>query len=234
MSPLNRFALRCLALVCLSAALPSAQNTALAQNSAPKPLIVEKVNESQLVTLEGNTPPVAIAQNDRGRVSANMPMNGLILVLRRSPEQQAAFDAFVASQYDANSPNYHQWLQPDEIGAKFGPAASDIATVSSWLSSHGLLVDEVSKDGMTIRFSGSAAQVEEAFHTELHNLMVKGEAHISNMSNPQIPMALEPVVLGPKALHNFIPRPLHRMGNHVALNRETGKWERAVAGVPRT
>lgn len=225
MSPLNRFALRCLALVCLSAALPSAQNTALAQNSAPKPLIVEKVNESQLVTLGGNTPPVAIAQNDRGRVSAKMPMNGLILVLRRSAEQQAAFDAFVASQYDATSPNYHQWLQPEEIGAKFGPAPSDIATVSSWLSSHGLFVDEVSKDGMTIRFSGSAAQVEEAFHTELHNLVVKGEAHISNMSNPQIPMALEPVVLGPKALHNFIPRPLHRMGGKATLNNKTGRWE---------
>ena len=208
------------------------QNTALAQSNAQKPLIVEKVNESQLVTLEGNTPPVAIARNDRGRVSSDMPMGGLILVLRRSPEQQAAFDAFVASQYDANSPNYHQWLEPDEIGAKFGPAPSDIATVSSWLSSHGLLVDGVSKDGMTIRFSGSAGQVEETFHTELHNLMVKGEPHFSNMSDPQIPMALEPVVLGPKALHNFIPKPLHRTGGNVKLNRETGKWERVPAPGP--
>ena len=83
---------------------------------------------------------------------------------------------------------------------------ADIATVSSWLASHGLAVDEVSKDRMTIRFSGTASQVEETFHTEIHNLVVKGEPHISNMSDPQIPMALDPVVLGPKALHNFTPK----------------------------
>lgn len=226
MLPLHRFALRCFALVCLSVALPHAQDTALAQSSAQKPLIVEKINESQLVKLEGNTPPAAIAQNDRGRVSPAMPMTDLILVLRRSPEQQAAFDAFVESQYDATSPNYHHWLAPEEVGEKFGPASADIATVSSWLSSHGFLVDGVSKDRMTIRFSGSAAQVEETFHTEIHNLVVKGEPHISNMTDPQIPMALEQVVLGPKALHNFVPRPLHRLGAKAMLNRETGTWQR--------
>ena len=229
MLPLHRFALRCFALVCLSA-LPHAQNTALAQTSAPKPLIVEKVNESQLVKLGGNTPPAAIAQNDRGRVSGAMPMTDLILVLRRSPEQQAAFDAFVESQYDATSPNYHHWLAPEEVGEKFGPAPADIGTLSSWLSSHGFSVDGVSKDRMTIRFSGSAAQVEETFHTEIHNLLVKGEQHISNMTDPQIPMALEPVVLGPKALHNFTPRPLHRLGAKAMLNRETGTWQRIQSG----
>ncbi|MGA8087884.1 MAG: Ig-like domain repeat protein [Terracidiphilus sp.] len=210
--------------------MPFAQTSAHAQSSAPKALIVEKVNESQLVRLEGNTPPAAIAQNDRGRVSSDLRMDGLILVLRRSPEQQAAFDAFVESQYDATSSNYHHWLEPQEVGEKFGPAPADIATVCSWLSSHGLSVDGVSKDRMTIRFSGSAAQVEGTFHTVIHNLMVKGEPHISNMSDPQIPMALEPVVLGPKALHNFIPRPLHRTGSKVVLNQETGKWERVATG----
>ena len=160
MLPVHKSVLRCFALVCLSTALSYAQTSALAQSSATKPLIVEKVNEGQLVKLEGNTPPAAIARNDRGRVGPAMLMDGLVLVLRRSPEQQFAFDSFVASQYDATSPNYHQWLTPEEVGEKFGPAPADIATISSWLSSHGLSVDGVSKDRMTIRFSGSAAQVE--------------------------------------------------------------------------
>ena len=190
MRPLHRLALPCFALVLLSGVLSSAQNT------ASQPLIVERVNENQLVTLRGNTPPAAIAKNDHGRVSPAMRMSGLVLVLRRSPEQQAAFDAFVAGQYDATSPNFHHWLQPAEVGEKFGPAPGDIAIVSSWLGSHGLSVDEISQDRMTIRFSGNAAQVEGTFHTEIHNLLVNGEPHISNMSDPQIPMALDPVVLG--------------------------------------
>ena len=200
-----------------------------AQRIASRPLIVERVNENQLVTLRGNTPPVATEQNDRGQVNPHMSMSGLILVLHRSPEQQEAFDAFVASQYDPTSPNFHRWLQPEEVGEKFGPALADIATVSSWLGSHGLAVEGISKDRMTIRFSGNAAQVQTAFHTEIHDLVVKGESHFSNMSDPQIPIALDPVVLGPKALHNFIPRPLHRTGGKATFNPETNKWQRLAA-----
>ncbi len=191
--------------------------------------IVDRVDESQLVTLKGNTHPAANAQNDVGRVSARTRMSDLILLLSRSPERQASFDAFVASQYDSTSPNFHQWLEPAEVGVQFGPSLGDITTVSNWLSTHGFSVDEVSKDRMTIRFSGSAAQVESAFHVEMHNLSVNGEKHISNMMDPQIPMALEPAVAGVKALHNFFPRPQHRLGGKVKLNRATGQWERVAA-----
>ena len=225
MLPLHRIALSLLTVVCFGGGL-------LAQNTAPKPLIAGKVNEEQLVTLMGNTPLAAVAKNDAGRVNPSLRMSDLILVLRRSPEQQAAFDAFVASQYDATSPNFHRWLEPAEVGEKFGPALADIATVSNWLESHGLSVDGMAKDRMTIRFSGTAGQVESTFHTELHNLVVKGEEHISNMSDPQIPLALEPAVIGPKALHNFVPRPLHRLGSKVMLNQQTGKWERMSGTSP--
>jgi hypothetical protein len=94
------------------------------------------------------------------------------------------------------------------------------------LSGHGFSVDQVTKDRLSIRFSGTAAQVESAFHTEIHNLTVRGVAHIGNMSDPQIPAALAPVVVGVKALHNFFPRPLHRMGSKVTRDAATGKWAR--------
>jgi subtilase family serine protease len=115
------------------------------------------VDENQLVTLSGNIPPAAaIAANDRGPVSPNLPMTDLVLVLNRSAAQQAAFDAFVASQYDLSSPNFHRWLTPDEVGATYGPAEADIATISDWLSERGFHVDQVAPDRMSIRFSGTA------------------------------------------------------------------------------
>jgi subtilase family serine protease len=42
-------------------------------------------------------------------------------------------------------------------------------------------------NNVLIDFSGTAGQVREAFHTEIHNLNVKGVKHIANMSDPQIP-----------------------------------------------
>ena len=61
--------------------------------SPATPRIVEHVDENRLATLTGNTRPEARAEFDRGPVSPNLMMGDLILVLRRGPEQQAAFDA---------------------------------------------------------------------------------------------------------------------------------------------
>jgi subtilase family serine protease len=198
----------------------------MAQQFAPTVRVVDRIDENRLVTLKGNTHPAANAGNDLGQVSPALPMTDLILVLSRSPEQQAAFDKFVAGQYDPNSPDFHQWLTPEQVGENFGPAQTDIATVSNWLTGHGFSVDEVTKDRMAIRFSGKASQVQSAFHTEIHNLSVKGVAHIANMSDPQIPAALGPAVTGVKALHNFFPRPLHHLGSVVTPDGATGKWQR--------
>ena len=202
---------------------------AMAQQFAPTVRIVDRIDEGQLVTLKGNTHPAANARNDLGRVSPDLPMTDLILVLSRSPEQQAAFEKFVAGQYDPASPDFHQWLTPEQVGENFGPSQTDIATVSNWLTGHGFSVDAVSKDRLTIRFSGKASQVESAFHTEIHSLQVKGVNHIGNMSDPQIPAALSPAVVGVKALHNFFPRPAHHLGSAVQRDAATGKWQRVAS-----
>jgi hypothetical protein len=208
-----------------------------AQQTAPAVRITAPIDESNLVTLTGNTLPAANAKNDRGPVSPGLPMTDLILVLSRSPQQQAAFDAFVASQNDPNSPNYHQWLTPQQVGELYGPSTADIATITNWLTGHGITVNQVTNDRMTIRFSGTAAQIESTFHTEIHDLSVNGVSHVGNMSDPQIPAALAPVVVGVKSLSNFFPHPLHHMGQTVFRNPQTGKWARrasaAAAFAPR-
>lgn len=202
------------------------------QSATQEPRILERVDENQLVTLKGNIHPSANSRNDLGPVRPDLAMTDIVLVLSRSPEQQAAFDDFVAGQYDTSSPNFHHWLQPAEVGERFGPSLADIEIISNWLGSRGLSVAAVSKDRMSIRFGGTAAQVQSAFHTEIHNLSVDGEKHIANMSDPQIPAALAPVVAGVKALHDFKPKPQHRLGAKVILNSATGRWERVVGGSP--
>jgi subtilase family serine protease len=200
-----------------------------AQQEASAVRIVNPIDENQLVTLKGNVNPHAIARNDQGPVSNSLPMAGLTLLLSRTPEQQAAFDAYVQSEYESGSPNYHRWLTPAQIGHLYGPAQSDIAAISAWLTSKGFNVTHVALDGMSISFSGTAGQVTSAFHTEIHQLSVNGKPHIANMSDPQIPAAISPVVSGLKGLHNFLPHPLHRVGNLVQFNQQVGKWQRVAS-----
>ena len=197
---------------------------ALVAQSLSAPQITAKVNEAERFTLPGSVHPAATEANDRGAVDPALPMTDLILVLRRSAAQQAALDAFVAGQYDSTSPEFHHWLAPAEVGQRFGPSPADIATITQWLTSHGLRVEGASKDQMTLRFSGTAAQVNEAFRTSIHRLSVNGTSHIANMTAPSIPAALAPAVVGVKALHDFFPRPAHHLGGKAVFDPHTGHW----------
>jgi subtilase family serine protease len=184
----------------------------LAQTAPPKPaLITQPIEESKLTILRGNTYPLALAKYDRGAAPASLPMQRMLLVLKRSPELEASLVALLDQQQDKSSPNYHAWLTPEQFGQQFGPADADIQAITSWLQLQGFQVAKVSNGRTVIEFSGTAAQVQNAFHTEIHKYSVNGADHWANASDPQIPTALVPAVAGVLTLHNF---PRHAM-NHV-------------------
>jgi hypothetical protein len=194
-------------LLLILASAPSAFAQATAGPS--QPLITQSIDEGNLVVLAGNTRPEAKnPANDLGIVSDNLPLPHMLLQLRRPAAQEQALVTLIDQLHDPKSPNFHHWLSAGEIGAQFGPAASDIQTVTGWLAQHGFIVNTVYSSSMVIDYSGTAGQVRTAFRTEIHNLSVNGVAHIANMTDPQIPAALAPAVVGIVSLHDFKPRPL--------------------------
>ena len=178
-----------------------------AQAVGGRPLITQTIDENQLVTLVGNTRPEANAAKDLGPVEDNLDLD-MYLQLKRSPDQDAAAQAFVESLSDRSSPNFHQWITAKQYGEWFGAASEDIATVSMWLESHGFTVNNVAANNMVIDFSGTAGQVLEALHTEIHYINVGGERRFANISDPQIPAALAPAVDGVVSLNNMRPQPM--------------------------
>ena len=173
------------------------------------PAITTRIDESKLVSLRGNVRPEATAANDRGAVADSLPLDHLLLQLKRTPEVEAEAQKFIDSLQDPQSPNYHKWITAAEFGERFGAAPQDVEAITRWLGAHGFVVNEVHPNGMLIDFSGTAGQVRESFHTQIHNLTVDGTAHIANMTDPQIPAALAPAVEGVVSLHDFMPHPLN-------------------------
>jgi subtilase family serine protease len=212
-----------LSLVLLAATALFFTTRTKAQSSNAERRITQAVDETQLVRLRGNTHPSARPQFDQGAAPADLPMERMMLVLKSGTERVAAFDTFFAQQQDRSSPNYHKWLTPDEFGQQFGVAEADIQTITSWLGSHGFSIDKVSRGRTIIVFSGSASNVKDAFHTEIHKYFVNGEEHWANASDPQIPAALTPAVVGVNTLHNFRAKPMnHRLGSF-RRDKTTGK-----------
>jgi hypothetical protein len=205
-----------------SAQTPPAQSAAIQIPNVPA-RITGSVDDSKRVTLPGNVHPLARPEFDRGMAPAGMPMQRMILLLKRSTEQQVALSQLMADQYNTASPSFHKWLTPEQFGQQFGPADADVQAVTSWLQSHGFQVAKVSKGKIGIEFSGTVAQVKEAFRTEIHKYMVNGEQHWANASDPQIPEALSPVVHGIASLHDFRPKPMHHVAGTFTKSRETGE-----------
>jgi len=171
--------------------------------TGPRQLITLAVDDAQRTTLRGNTHPLVRRALDQGAAASSLPMQHMILVLKRSSEQESALRALLDAQQTKGSSGYHQWLAPQDFGKEFGPADSDIAAVQAWLESHGLKVESVSNGRTAIEFSGTAGQVQDAFHTTIHGYLLNAEQHWANASDPSIPSALAPVVKGVLSLHNF-------------------------------
>ena len=117
---------------------------AAAQGSAVQPRITARVDDSVLTALRGNTHPLARPQNDQGAVADSQPMRRMLLLLQREPRSGGRAQALLDQQQSKASPNYHQWLTPQQFGQQFGPADADIQTVTDWLQSHGFQVARVS------------------------------------------------------------------------------------------
>ena len=202
----------------------SAQTVDTSQRSLP--LVTQSIDESHRITLHGNTRPEARAENDRGSVSEDFPLEHMLLQLRHSPELEKSLQQLIDEIHTPGSSNFHRWITAQEFGIRFGVAQQDLDKITAWLESHGFRVNVVYPSGMLIDFSGTAGQVRRAFQTEVHHLEVQGEMHIGNVRDPSVPAALAPVIAGVVSLHDFRPHSMHRMhtahGNYTLTGTSGG------------
>ena len=181
----------------------------LAGAQAPVPRIKAEITTSNQSTLQGSLHPLALPQNDAGRMPGNSRLNGMSLYFNRSAAQQADLEALIAAQQDPSSPQYHQWLTPDQFASRFGMAQSDIDKVQSWLQQQGFSIDSVARSRNMIRFSGTVGQVESAFSTQMHYFQIGSEKHFAPATALSVPAAVAPAVLGIRNLNDFRPQPQH-------------------------
>jgi hypothetical protein len=167
------------------------------------PRITEAIDNSALTVLAHTTHPYATLANDQGRVDSNLPMQRMVLLFKPSGEQATALRDLIDKQQDTASGNYQKWISPEEFASKFGPNDADLRQITSWLTKQGFTVETIARGRQWLEFSGTAAQVERALHTEMHHYLVNGTLHIANSTDVSVPRAITPVVAGVVTLHNF-------------------------------
>ncbi|HTC74082.1 MAG TPA: protease pro-enzyme activation domain-containing protein [Edaphobacter sp.] len=189
-----------------SLALPTAlfliSFTASAQ-AAVQNRVTSAVNNGSRVAVPGTVGGRARQSVDLGLAPADRKLESLSLRFSMTPAQQADLNQLLAAQLNPSSPSYHQWLTSEQFGARFGLSSSDLANVSSWLTSQGFTITSVAKSSTFITFSGTVGQVQQAFGTTIHNVSHNGEQHITNLTDPTLPSAIANVTLAVTGLSDF-------------------------------
>jgi Pro-kumamolisin, activation domain/Putative Ig domain len=180
---------------------------ATAQTALPLERITTPINDGQVTQLKGNLSPRAIPQNDLGVADSSMQLRGITIMFQPTAAQKADLDALLPSLQDPASPNFHKWLSPKEYGARFGIAPADMAKITVWLESKGLVVIERPVSQNYIVVNGTVAQVNAAFRTEIHNYSAKGEKFIASSTEPSLPAAFAGLVAGFRGLETIRLKP---------------------------
>ncbi|MGA9545729.1 MAG: protease pro-enzyme activation domain-containing protein [Candidatus Sulfotelmatobacter sp.] len=180
--------------------------------------IAGPIDSSQMVTLPGHADRLAQPQYDQGPVEPSFQFGRVTLVMAPSPSQQVALDLLLAQQQDRSSPNYHKWLTPEQFADRFGVSQGDIKKITAWLEGQGFQVFSVPRGRTSVSFSGTAAQIQSSFKTEIHRYDVNGRQHIANSTPVEVPAALSGVVTGVRGLTDYHPKPMYVRPVHGGKN----------------
>jgi subtilase family serine protease len=131
----------------------------------------------------------------------------MTLVFERTAEQRSALARLLREQQEPSSSDYHRWLTPAAFADRFGAPAETIEQTKSWLQSMGFTVTGAARGRGWVMFGGTAAQIQDAFRTQIHRYKVVGKTHFAPSSAPLIPAPLARWVTAVRGLDDFHPEP---------------------------
>ena len=159
------------------------------------------------VVLPGSGPAANFGAPDLGTAASNQILGRMLLLLAPASAQQQALATELASLQNRNSPDYHRWLTPSAFAQAYANSPSDVAAVTAWLESQGFTVAPLPASLGWIEFSGTVAQVEQAFGAQIHAVGVPGGTRLVLTTGISVPGALAPLVRGLVSLDGTVSAP---------------------------
>lgn len=175
-------------------------------HAAPQNRISRQITDSDRASVRETVPVRARLSADLGE-AADRQLSAVSLYFNRTDAQQADLTQLLQDQQNPASPHYHQWLTPQQFGARFGLTEADLQKVQAWLTSGGMKVVAVAPSRNYVTVSGNLRQIEAAFRTSIHSVSFQGQRHFSNLSDPQLPTPIANLVAGISGLNDFGLRP---------------------------
>lgn len=141
----------------------------------------------------GSVPPWAGSRTKTGTPLSNTTVEGEIYL--KLPDAGAA-QAFATAVSTPGSPDYQNYLSPEEWIGKYGPAKADVAALVDYLKAQGMVVTSVPASGLYVVFRGTVSQINAAFSTTEQTYSFHGTNLIGPATAPSLPADLAARVSG--------------------------------------
>jgi hypothetical protein len=165
---------------------------------------------SGAVTIAASKPPVvpySVPATVLGVAPSGMRLDRMILLLEPSAAQQQALAGLLAARQKSALPANQRQLTPAAFAAAYSNSPSDVAAVVDWLRNAGFLVAPLPAGLGWVEFSGTAAQVEQAFQAQVKLVAIGSGPRAVLASAISVPAALRPVIHGLVSLDGVLATP---------------------------
>lgn len=159
-------------------------------------------------TLPGTSPAYATASADQGQTAASAQVSVRVFL---AGQDAAGLAAYAKAVSDPTSSTYRHYLSAADTAKRFGATSDQIATVTSWLNGAGLTVTSSNTHWVDVR--GTAAQMQSAFKTSLHNYSTADGTLRAPASDAKIPAGLAGIVSG---ISGLAQSTTHAVTDHVS------------------
>jgi pseudomonalisin len=93
-------------------------------------------------------------------------------------------------------------LTTDQVAANYGPTASQVQAVQSYLQANGFTNVSASSNGLLVTGNATVAQAEQAFNTSISSYSLNGKTVYANTTAAQVPASLAGDVAAVLGLHD--------------------------------
>lgn len=165
-------------------------------------------DSSQPVALSEQVAPLVQQAHLLQAAGSNQSLNLSVGLQLRNPD---VLDSFLNALSDPLSSQYHQYLTPDQFNQLFAPTPDEAQQVATYLQNQGFNVTSIASNNLLIDATGTVAQAQQAFSTQINIYRLGTRTFYANASAPSVPSSISPLIASINGLDNSTqPQPLYQ------------------------
>jgi hypothetical protein len=133
----------------------------------------------------------------------NDPRQMLRLAFGLVPPHLAEEEEFLQELMTPGSPQFHQFLTPEQWNARFAPTVEDEQAVVDWATSQGLTITHRFPNRLIVDVEAPVATIEKALQVRISSYLLDGYSYVSNEREPLSPAHLSGIIRSVGGLNNF-------------------------------